>query len=289
MHGVSLGEVQLLRPLVEHFQRAQSAQHVVLSTSTLTGMQVAKKSLPHTTSFYCPLDFSWAIKQALTRLQAALIVLGRLGSCCTHLDRPGAARKIDWAVVIGAVSVWLSIACMCAARSSSITSMRRPACRSRAASLFGWPQGLSSHCCCRQHARSRRTGGRVGDGTIAAQVSRLEVDRRAASSRTLRRSRSAFASQLIKGPASQSDSQSMQRRRLASIVGRYGWRAEMVVGCGGAGAGRRQLWYAWRAEYARASGLWCPSLANVAFGPNCLELAVWQLSLDKMPLATVLA
>ncbi len=46
MHGVSLGEVQLLRPLVERFNAHESTCPVVLSTSTLTGMQVAKRQCP---------------------------------------------------------------------------------------------------------------------------------------------------------------------------------------------------------------------------------------------------
>ena len=103
MHGVSLGEVQLLRPLVEHFHTSNNDRPVVLSTSTLTGMQVAKKSLPNTTSFYCPLDFSWAIKQALTRLQPSLIVLGEL-EVWPHLIGLATARKIPVAVVNGRLS-----------------------------------------------------------------------------------------------------------------------------------------------------------------------------------------
>ncbi len=103
LHGVSLGEVQLLRPLVEHFQASHDKHRVVLSTSTLTGMQVAKKSLAHTTSFYCPLDFSWAVKQALTRLQPALIVLGEL-EVWPHLIGLASARQIPVAVVNGRLS-----------------------------------------------------------------------------------------------------------------------------------------------------------------------------------------
>lgn len=103
MHGVSLGEVQLLRPLVEHFDASDSQRRVVLSTSTLTGMQVAKRSLPGTTSFYCPLDFSWAIKQALIRLKPRLIVLGEL-EVWPHLIGIATARNIPVAVVNGRLS-----------------------------------------------------------------------------------------------------------------------------------------------------------------------------------------
>lgn len=103
MHGVSLGEVQLLRPLVEHFDGGDSLRRVVLSTSTLTGMQVAKRSLPGITSFYCPLDFSWAIKQALIRLKPRLIVLGEL-EVWPHLIGIATARSIPVAVVNGRLS-----------------------------------------------------------------------------------------------------------------------------------------------------------------------------------------
>ncbi len=100
MHGVSLGEVQLLRPLVEHFRRDAA---VVLSTSTLTGMQVARKSLPETVSFYCPLDFSWAINRALDRLHPRLIVLGEL-ELWPHWIELAASRRIPVAIVNGRLS-----------------------------------------------------------------------------------------------------------------------------------------------------------------------------------------
>ncbi len=105
LHGVSLGEVQLLKPLVEYFTRTQAANHrqVVLSTSTLTGMQVARKSLPETTSFYCPLDFSWAIKQALQRTRPDLIVLGEL-EVWPHLIGLASRRDVPVAVVNGRLS-----------------------------------------------------------------------------------------------------------------------------------------------------------------------------------------
>lgn len=102
MHGVSLGEVQLLRPLVQHFD-GLDRNRVVLSTSTLTGMQVAKKSLPNITAFYCPLDFSWAIKQAIARLKPRLIVLGEL-EVWPHLIGLATTQNIPVAVVNGRLS-----------------------------------------------------------------------------------------------------------------------------------------------------------------------------------------
>ena len=103
VHGVSLGEVQLLRPLIERFH-AHSAEHqVVLSTSTLTGMQLARTSLPQIPSFYCPWDFSWAIRRAMQRLRPRLIVLGEL-EIWPHLIGIATQHGVPVAVVNGRIS-----------------------------------------------------------------------------------------------------------------------------------------------------------------------------------------
>ena len=103
VHGVSLGEIQLLRTLVERFHAEQSQHQVVLSTSTLTGMQLARTSLPHIPTFYCPWDFSWAVRRALQRLNPSLIVLGEL-ELWPHLIDIAHQRHIPIAVVNGRLS-----------------------------------------------------------------------------------------------------------------------------------------------------------------------------------------
>lgn len=103
VHGVSLGEVQLLRPLVERLAAVQSRHRILISTSTMTGMQVARKSLPQIDSFYCPLDFTWAVSAALDRLRPALIVLGEL-EVWPNWIALAAARNIPVAVVNGRLS-----------------------------------------------------------------------------------------------------------------------------------------------------------------------------------------
>ena len=103
IHGVSLGEVQLMRPLVERFCQSQSRHRVVLSTSTQTGMQVARKSLDQIASFYCPLDFTWAIRSAIDRLNPALIILGEL-EVWPHWIAIANQRGIPVAVVNGRLS-----------------------------------------------------------------------------------------------------------------------------------------------------------------------------------------
>lgn len=103
VHGVSLGEMQLLRPLVERLNAAQTKHLVVISTATKTGMQVARKSLPQFKSFYCPLDFTWAIAAALDRLHPTLIVLGEL-EVWPNLISMATARRIPVVVVNGRLS-----------------------------------------------------------------------------------------------------------------------------------------------------------------------------------------
>jgi 3-deoxy-D-manno-octulosonic-acid transferase len=103
VHGVSLGEVQLLIPLVEKFHAEQTQHQVVLSTSTLTGMQVARKSLPHIPTFYCPWDFTWAIHRAMQRLRPSLIVLGEL-ELWPHLIAIADQRRVPVAIINGRLS-----------------------------------------------------------------------------------------------------------------------------------------------------------------------------------------
>lgn len=103
VHGVSLGEVQLLRPLVERLRSRHAEHQVVLSTSTRTGMQVARTSLADTPSFYCPWDFTWAIQHAIDRLNPSLIVLGEL-ELWPNLIGIADRRDIPVAIVNGRLS-----------------------------------------------------------------------------------------------------------------------------------------------------------------------------------------
>ncbi len=102
-HGVSLGEVQLLRPLIERLSEVVTDRQIVLSTSTLTGMQVARKSLNRFSSFYCPMDFTWAVTRALNRLHPSLIVMGEL-EVWPNLIQQASQRKIPIAIVNGRLS-----------------------------------------------------------------------------------------------------------------------------------------------------------------------------------------
>jgi 3-deoxy-D-manno-octulosonic-acid transferase len=76
IHGVSLGEVNASRALVEEIHRQLPDYRVVVSTSTQTGMEAARKHYhPDLTVFRWPLDLSWATARALRRIGPDLVVL----------------------------------------------------------------------------------------------------------------------------------------------------------------------------------------------------------------------
>jgi 3-deoxy-D-manno-octulosonic-acid transferase len=77
-HSVSVGEVLLLRPLVREMARRRPNWEVVISTSTTTGLQVARRVFPDLVTFYAPLDFSWSTRQAIGRIRPTVLALVEL-------------------------------------------------------------------------------------------------------------------------------------------------------------------------------------------------------------------
>ncbi len=82
LHGVSVGEVALLSSLASELRRQAEAEgrdiECVVSSSTTTGLEVARSRFPPELVFPCPLDFSWAVRRVLQRVQPDLLVLGEL-------------------------------------------------------------------------------------------------------------------------------------------------------------------------------------------------------------------
>src|SRR6266851_2473351 len=74
-HGVSVGEIHLLRQLVERFRQRHPDWQCVISTTTDTGFEEATKRFPDLSVFYWPFDFSWAVRRALGRVRPNLVVL----------------------------------------------------------------------------------------------------------------------------------------------------------------------------------------------------------------------
>lgn len=78
LHAVSVGELNLLPKVIERLQKTRPELEIVISTTTATGMQLARQRFKHHEVFYCPLDFSWAVRRALRRLRPAMLVLCEL-------------------------------------------------------------------------------------------------------------------------------------------------------------------------------------------------------------------
>ncbi|NBW95544.1 MAG: 3-deoxy-D-manno-octulosonic acid transferase [Planctomycetia bacterium] len=82
LHGVSVGEVQLLAGLATELDRQAAAAgrrlDCVVSSSTTTGLAVAANRFGHERTFPCPLDFTWAVNRVLDRVRPDLLVLGEL-------------------------------------------------------------------------------------------------------------------------------------------------------------------------------------------------------------------
>lgn len=75
VHAVSLGEVLAVSGLVEQMRRSFPQHRVLLSTTTDTGQQLARKRFGEENVFYFPLDFAFAIRPYLRALRPELVVL----------------------------------------------------------------------------------------------------------------------------------------------------------------------------------------------------------------------
>ncbi len=74
-HGVSVGEVHLLRQVVAVFRQRHPDWECVISTTTDTGFAEAEKCFPDLRVFWWPFDFTWAVGRALRHVRPSLVVL----------------------------------------------------------------------------------------------------------------------------------------------------------------------------------------------------------------------
>ncbi|MEW4451685.1 3-deoxy-D-manno-octulosonic acid transferase [Bremerella sp. JC817] len=78
LHAVSVGEVNLLAPLIAELQKQHADTTFHITTTTKAGFDLAlTKYADHTVS-YAPLDFSWAVDQAYRRIQPDAVLLVEL-------------------------------------------------------------------------------------------------------------------------------------------------------------------------------------------------------------------
>ena len=78
LHAVSVGEVQVLRTLIEIFEVERPDLRLVISVSTDSGMDLALKLFAKHHLFFTPFDFSWSVRRALRVMHPVLIVLVEL-------------------------------------------------------------------------------------------------------------------------------------------------------------------------------------------------------------------
>jgi 3-deoxy-D-manno-octulosonic-acid transferase len=102
-HAVSVGEVNLLATLLAKIAAERPDCECVVSTTTMTGYKLARKQYPQLTVFYCPLDFSWAVRRALARIRPNVLVLAEL-ELWPNLIRLSHAAGVKLAIVNGRLS-----------------------------------------------------------------------------------------------------------------------------------------------------------------------------------------
>ena len=79
LHAVSVGEVNLIEVLIEELRRRHPKWEFCVTTSTKSGYDLARKKYRRDYAvFYCPLDFTWAVKRAVRRVRPDLLLLAEL-------------------------------------------------------------------------------------------------------------------------------------------------------------------------------------------------------------------
>lgn len=73
-HGVSLGEIKALAPLVAKLRIHYRSTPFIFTTCTRTGYNEAKKIYPNDTVFYLPLDFSFIIKPLVKAIHPKYLI-----------------------------------------------------------------------------------------------------------------------------------------------------------------------------------------------------------------------
>ncbi|SRR5579871_76275 len=75
LHAVSVGEVLACPRLVDELRRRWPRRQIVVSTTTETGQEAARKRLNADGFFYCPFDFAFAVRRVLRAVRPAMLVI----------------------------------------------------------------------------------------------------------------------------------------------------------------------------------------------------------------------
>src|SRR5690606_16396378 len=77
LHCVSVGEAQAARPLAENLLRSFPGHRLVVSTTTRTGQDLAKRLFAETAAavVYFPFDWKFSVRRALDHFKPSLVIL----------------------------------------------------------------------------------------------------------------------------------------------------------------------------------------------------------------------
>ena len=104
IHAVSVGEVLQARPLIDAIRDRDGSQPIVLSTSTASGLAVARERYADCHVVPMPFDFCWAMSSAFERIAPREVVLIEL-ELWPNLLAEARRRHVDVSVVSGRLSV----------------------------------------------------------------------------------------------------------------------------------------------------------------------------------------
>jgi 3-deoxy-D-manno-octulosonic-acid transferase len=97
LHAVSVGEVNLIAGVIDGLKVRYPETPIVVSSSTDTGYDLAVTRFGADRVFFCPLDFSWAVRQTLRFLNPSVLVLAELELWPNLITN---ARKFDSQVIV---------------------------------------------------------------------------------------------------------------------------------------------------------------------------------------------
>lgn len=103
LHAVSVGEVNLLKPLIPRLREAYPRAYFAVSSTSLTGYRLAKKLFGDLTVFYSPLDWTWSVRRALRRVRPDCLLLAEL-ELWPNLIGQAARRGVKTAIFNGRIS-----------------------------------------------------------------------------------------------------------------------------------------------------------------------------------------
>lgn len=105
LHCVSVGETEAAKPLVRSLRERFPNYRLVVSTTTVTGQQVARKAFANDALaiIYFPIDWSWVVRRVLRQLDPAALLIMET-ELWPNLLRECRRQSIPVAIVNGRIS-----------------------------------------------------------------------------------------------------------------------------------------------------------------------------------------